>query len=128
MSVHDLIIYHNNLIKGIIVLQQGTPSPLEVAGRLINRIPQLIRWGLECQDQAVSDPKRQFQPVPELLKLQVPKSLLLPGKNDCRWYNIRHHRSTNLLGRKKKHQPANCGSNVCSQPIPLLKSTTVMLK
>ncbi len=128
MSVHDLIIYHNNFIKDILVRQQETPSPLEVAGRLINRIPRLIRWGLECQGQAVSVPKRQFQPVTELLKLQVPKNLLLPGKNDCRCYNIRHRRSTNLPGRKKKHQPARCGSNVCSQPILLLKATTGLLK
>ena len=66
MSVHDLIIYHNNFTKGIIALQQGTPSPLVEEDRLLNRILRLIRWGSACQDQAMSDPKRQFQPLPEL--------------------------------------------------------------
>ncbi len=66
MSVHDLIIYHNNFIKDTLVRWQETPSPLEVAGRLINRIPRLIRLETKHQDQAVSDPKRQFRPVMEL--------------------------------------------------------------
>ena len=66
MSVHDQAIYHNNFIKDILVRRQETPLPLEVAGRLIIRLLLYIRWGSACQDQAVSDPKRQFRPVIEL--------------------------------------------------------------